>query len=65
MKKPDYDLDDTVTFKAGDDAKTGKVYIVDAKGTWGQSEEPSYDVMVESENTLYKHIRESLIVKDE
>ena len=65
MKKPDYDLGDTVTFKAGNDTKTGKVYIVDAKGTWEQSEEPSYDVMVEPENTLYKHIRESLIMRDE
>ena len=62
MKKPDYNVDDLVTFDAAGDKKTGKVYIVDAYGTFEQNEEPSYDVMVEEENCLYKHIRESLII---
>ena len=64
MKEPDYKIDDTVTFKFGDDTKTGQVYIVDRRGTLGQNVEPSYDIMIESENMLYKHIRESLVVKD-
>lgn len=45
----------------------GKVDIVDAFGTFGQNEEPSYDVMVENFNNtgapcLVKHIRESAIL---
>ena len=68
MKEPDYKLWDTVKFNAGYpimDIHEGVVYVVDRYGTFGQSEEPSYDIMVESENCLYKHIRESLIIKDE
>lgn len=42
----------------------GKVYIIDAYGTFEQNEEPSYDIMVEEYNgtgkpCLVKHIRES------
>lgn len=39
--------------------RVGYVYIVDAYGTFGQSEEPSYDVMVDMDKCLYKHIPES------
>ena len=43
---------------------TGKVYIIDAYGTFEQNEEPSYDIMVEDYNgtgkrCLVKHIRQS------
>lgn len=65
MKNPDYDYDDVVSFMCGDEKKTGKVYIIDRYGTFEQNEEPSYDVLVESENCLYKHIRESWILKNE
>ena len=42
----------------------GKVYIIDAYGTFEQNIEPSYDIMVENFNNtgapcLVKHIRES------
>ena len=41
----------------------GKIEIVDAYGTFGQKEEPSYDIMVENFNgqgrMLVKHIKES------
>ncbi len=41
--------------------KEGVVRIVDAFGTFGQHEEPSYDIEVTENNKvcLYKHIRES------
>ena len=58
---PKYKRDDVVSFKFKDEVKTGTVYIVDSYGTFEQNEEPSYDILVESENTLYKHVRESKV----
>ncbi len=43
----------------GTDEVVGEIYIVDAYGTFGQSEEVSYDIKCEENNTLYKHVRES------
>lgn len=37
------------------------IQIVDAYGTFEQDDEPSYDICVEEENCLYKHIRETAI----
>lgn len=39
------------------------IQIVDAYGTIEQEDEPSYDICVEEENCLYKHIREPDIVR--
>lgn len=61
--KPKYELNDTVQFKWRDDCiKTGVIRVVDAYGTFEQSLEPSYDVLVEEDNCLYKHICESDII---
>lgn len=48
----------------------GKVYIIDAWGTFEQNEEPSYDIMVDDFNgsgspCLVKHVRESECWYDE
>lgn len=59
---PKYKIKDKVKFKINNEIKVGNVYIVDAYGTFGQKEEPSYDIIVEEENTLYKHIEESLVI---
>lgn len=44
----------------------GRVYIIDPRGTFFQTQEPSYDIMVYQENgeehCLYKHLRQSLLV---
>ena len=57
-------------FRVGDkvrfEDKEGIIYIVDIFGTFGQNDEPSYDIMNISEEgfqTLYKHIRQSIITK--
>lgn len=63
LGKPKYNYDEEVKFKLDNKEYIGKVYIIDEYGTFGQSEEPSYDVLVESNNTLYKHIRESMLYK--
>ena len=54
---------DMVVFKIGDDEKCGMIQIVDAYGTFEQEDEPSYDICVEEENCLYKHIRETAIIR--
>ena len=61
--KPKYAYQEVVKFVIGDEIKVGTVEIIDAYGTFFQSEEPSYDVLVKEENCLYKHIRESNIDK--
>lgn len=63
---PMYQRGDIVTFKLWNgEAVTGKISVVDAYGTFGQSEEPSYDIYCKSENMLYKHIIESEIIARE
>lgn len=60
MKPPKYERGDVVRFEFGDEVLEGMVEIVDRYGTFGQNEEPSYDLYRFENNTLYKHVRESL-----
>ena len=70
--KPKYKVGDRVSFKIKDDGEdfvvNGKVYIVDAYGTFEQNEEPSYDIMAKESHydkdssCLYKHVRESSLL---
>ncbi len=60
--RPRYHRDEMVRIKWDDAEKVGKVFIVDAFGTMDQNEEPSYDILVEEDNCLYKHICESDII---
>lgn len=59
---PKFKIGDTVAFKFGDDVKVGIVWVVDKYGTFEDPSDVSYDIMVESENTLYKHFTENLIL---
>ena len=59
LGKPKYERDDKVCFELDGTVKQGYVYIVDAYGAFFQADEPSYDIMVEEEKCLYKHIPES------
>lgn len=62
--KPKYTYCDKVEFKWNNEPnKIGIIEIVDSHGTFEQNEEPSYDIYVEKNNTLYKHIRESEVVR--
>lgn len=63
LGKPQYNYDDIVRFNCMDEVKTGWICVVDAYGTFEQNEEPSYDVYVEDEKCLYKHIIESRIIE--
>lgn len=70
LGKPKYKYEDKVGFWLIPYKETekkffvGKVYIIDAYGTFEQNKEPSYDIMVEDFNetgrpALVKHVRES------
>lgn len=61
--RPRFRLGEYVVFKSVRDEKKGKILVVDPFGTFDQNEEPSYDVYVEEENCLYKHIVESNVVR--
>lgn len=61
---PQYKLGDIVDFVFNkDQIKTGIVAIVDAYGTLSNPFDASYDILIKEENTLYKHITESFVVK--
>lgn len=62
-RKVKFKRNDMVVFKIGDDEKCGMIQIVDAYGTFEQEDEPSYDICVEEENCIYKHIRETAIIR--
>lgn len=59
---PIYDMNGNVISSAKE-VRTGVIEIVDAHGTFEQNEEPSYDIFIKEDNTLYKHIRQSLVVE--
>ena len=62
MIKTIYKEGQIVKFKINNIIKEGIIYIVDKYGTFEQNKEPSYDIMVTEENTLYKHIIQSMII---
>ena len=61
--KPKYKCGDIVQFKFYDGIKEGTVAIVDKYGTFEDNSDVSYDILVENENTLYKHFTEKSIVQ--
>lgn len=58
LGKPKFKVGETVKFIAGARVKEGKIEIVDAWGTFYNKSDVSYDIMVEKDNMLYKHITE-------
>lgn len=59
---PRYSRGDIVRFVRNGIEKMGKISVVDAHGTLEGNDQPSYDILVEGDNCLYKHIQESEIV---
>lgn len=56
--KPKYNYNEQVSFVVNGEAKVGTIYIIDKFGTFFDDSDVSYDIMVDSEKCLYKHIRE-------
>lgn len=63
LGKPKYKEGTTVKFIVGNKLKTGVIWVVDKFGTFDYKEDVSYDIMVERENCLYKHIPEKYVVQ--
>ena len=61
--KPKFKLGDKVKFTLEDKEHYGFIYIVDKYGVFEDNTEVHYDVMVEEENCLYKHLREDIVKK--
>jgi len=61
LGKPKFKYDDPVQFSINGKVKIGKIAIIDAYGTFRYSEDVCYDIYVESDNCLYKHIQEQYV----
>lgn len=61
LGKPKYKLFEKVCFEFDNDVKIGSIYVVDKYGTCEDETDVSYDILVEEDNMLYKHINEKYI----
>lgn len=63
LGNPKFNLNDVVSFSFCDKKKQGIIYIIDKYGTFFDKSDVSYDIFVEEENMLYKHINENFVEK--
>lgn len=62
--KPKFKYNDNVKFTYVDsEVKYGVIYIIDKYGTFEDDSDVSYDIFVENDNCLYKHINEKYVTK--
>lgn len=61
LGRPKYNYGDRVSFVSNGREVEGVVYIIDAYGNFSNDKDVSYDILVEDENTLYKHVMEKLL----
>lgn len=60
--KPKYKAFDEVEFEFNEgEIHKGTIMIVDKYGTYFDKSDVSYDIYVEEENTIYKHIKEKCV----
>lgn len=64
--KPKFDYGQKVRFTISDQEdnameKKGSIEIIDRYGTFFNPSDVSYDILVEEENRLYKHITEKFV----
>ena len=58
-----YKVGDELLFTLNEIQKEGVVFIVDASGTFERPVITSYDILVENENMLYKHVPYDMVSK--
>lgn len=63
ISQPKYKVNQRVNFEFNGHNYTGRIAHVDSQGTYFQKEEPSYDIINESTGVLFKHIRETSILR--
>lgn len=62
LGKPKHKAFDKVEFTIYEnDTRIGVIYAVDKYGTYYDKSDVSYDIFVEEENMLYKHINEKYV----
>ena len=62
--KPKFKYNDNVKFTyINSEVKYGVIYIIDKYGTFEDDSDVSYDIFVEKDNCLYKHINEKYVTK--
>lgn len=62
--KPKYKQNDRVVIQVKEELRTGRVVVVDACGSYFNTKEPSYDILIrmpEGGEVTYKHIPESSV----
>ena len=57
---PKYKVGDNVSFTINNEIRNGFIYIVDKYGAFGY-DDVTYDILVESEDCLYKHVEETRV----
>lgn len=57
---PKYKVGDTVSFTINNETRNGFIYIVDTYGAFAL-DDVSYDILVETEDCLYKHVEETRV----
>lgn len=62
---PKYKGGDVVRFNCCGKELKGVVMIVDPWGTFEDDSNAYYDILVESENCLYKHLNEKCVLSDD
>ena len=58
---PKYRVGDNVSFTINNVTRYGFLYIVDTYGALGL-DDVSYDIFVEKDNCLYKHVEERMVI---
>ena len=59
---PKFKVGDNVSFTINNETRNGIVFIVDAYGAFCL-DDASYDILVETENCLYKHVEERMVTR--
>lgn len=59
---PKYKVGDNVSFTINNEIRNGFIFIVDKYGAFG-FDDVSYDIFVESEECLYKHVEETRVIE--
>ena len=59
---PKVKVGDNVSFTINNETRNGIVLIVDAYGAFCL-DDVSYDILVETENCLYKHVEERIVTR--
>ena len=63
LGKPKFKMGSQVDFVTDGTVKSGNIEVIDAYGTYFDKTDVMYDIFVEPENCLYKHIHETNVVE--